>query len=99
MGRTLGQQVVVENVAGAGGTAGAKRLAAADPDGYTLLIHHLALAAAPSLYENLGYDTGRRPSRPSAWSTPGRWSWPARLRWRRPTARPSSPMPRRMPTS
>src|SRR5688572_12100910 len=57
MGRTLSQQVVVENVAGAGGTAGAKRLASADPDGYTLLIHHLALAAAPSLYGNLGYDT------------------------------------------
>lgn len=57
MGRTLGQQVVVENVAGAGGTAGAKRLASSAPDGYTLLIHHLALAAAASLYANLGYDT------------------------------------------
>ncbi|WP_245974204.1 tripartite tricarboxylate transporter substrate-binding protein [Bosea caraganae] len=57
IGRTLSQQVVVENVAGAGGTAGAKRLASADADGYTLLIHHLALAAAPSLYSNLGYDT------------------------------------------
>lgn len=57
MGRTLGQTFVVENIAGAGGTAGAKRLAAAAPDGYTLLIHHLALAAAPSLYNNLGYDT------------------------------------------
>lgn len=57
IGRTLGQQVVVENVAGAGGTAGAKRLTSADPDGHTLLIHHLALAAAPSLYTNLGYDT------------------------------------------
>jgi len=57
MGRTLGQQVVVENVAGAGGTAGAKRLVASEPDGYTLLIHHLALAAAPSLYANLGYDS------------------------------------------
>ncbi|WP_439499790.1 tripartite tricarboxylate transporter substrate-binding protein, partial [Bosea sp. (in: a-proteobacteria)] len=57
MGRTLGQQVLVENVAGAGGTAGAKRLASAEPDGYTMLIHHLALAAAPSLYGNLGYDT------------------------------------------
>lgn len=57
MGRTLGQPVVVENVAGAGGTAGAKRLAASDPDGHTLLIHHLALAAAPALYGNLGYDT------------------------------------------
>lgn len=57
MGRTLGQQIVVENIAGAGGTAGAKRLVTAPPDGYTLLIHHLALAAAPSLYSNLGYET------------------------------------------
>lgn len=57
MSKTLGQSVVVENVAGAGGTAGAKRLAAADPDGHTILIHHLALAAAPALYANLGYDT------------------------------------------
>lgn len=57
MGRTLNQQVVIENIAGAGGTAGAKRLVSADPDGHTLLIHHLALAAAPSLYANLGYDT------------------------------------------
>lgn len=57
IGRTLGQQVVVENVAGAGGTAGARRLATAEPDGHTLLIHHLALAAAPALYSNLTYDT------------------------------------------
>ena len=57
MSKTLGQSVLVENVAGAGGTAGAKRLAAAAPDGHTLLIHHLALAAAPALYGNLGYDT------------------------------------------
>lgn len=57
MGRTLGQQVIVENVAGAGGTAGARRLASAEPDGHTLLIHHLALAAAPALYNNLTYDT------------------------------------------
>jgi tripartite-type tricarboxylate transporter receptor subunit TctC len=57
MGRTLGQQVIVENIAGAGGTAGAKRLVSAEADGHTLLIHHLALAAAPALYSNLGYDT------------------------------------------
>jgi tripartite-type tricarboxylate transporter receptor subunit TctC len=57
MGRTLGQQVVIENVAGAGGTAGAKRLVASAADGHTLLIHHLALAAAPALYANLGYET------------------------------------------
>ncbi len=57
MSRTLGQQVVIENVAGAGGTVGAARLARAEPDGHTLLIHHLALAAAPALYKNLPYET------------------------------------------
>jgi tripartite-type tricarboxylate transporter receptor subunit TctC len=57
MGRTLGQTVTVENVAGAGGTAGAARLASAPADGHTLLIHHLALKAAPALYNNLRYDT------------------------------------------
>ncbi len=57
MSATLGQQVVVENVAGAGGTAGAARVAKAAPDGYTLLIHHVALTAGASLYKNLPYDT------------------------------------------
>jgi tripartite-type tricarboxylate transporter receptor subunit TctC len=57
MSQTLGQQVIIENVVGAGGTVGAARLARAAPDGYTLLIHHLALTAAPSLYNNLTYDT------------------------------------------
>lgn len=57
MSNTLGQQVVIENVAGAGGTTGAARVAGAPADGYTLLIHHLALAAGASLYSNLRYDT------------------------------------------
>ncbi len=57
MSQTLGQQVIVENVAGAGGTTGAARVAKADPDGHTLLIHHLALAAGPALYKGLAYDT------------------------------------------
>jgi len=57
MSQTLGQQVVIENVAGAGGTAGAARVAKAEPDGHTLLIHHLALPAGPALYKNLAYDT------------------------------------------
>lgn len=57
MSKTLGQQVVVENVAGAGGTSGAARVAAASNDGYTILIHHLALKAAPALYASLKYDT------------------------------------------
>jgi tripartite-type tricarboxylate transporter receptor subunit TctC len=57
MSQTLGQQIIIENVVGAGGTLAATRVARAAPDGYTLLIHHLALAAAPSLYSSLTYDT------------------------------------------
>jgi tripartite-type tricarboxylate transporter receptor subunit TctC len=57
MADNLGQQIVIENVAGAGGTAGAARVAKSAPDGYTLLVHHLALAAGASLYSNPGYDT------------------------------------------
>ncbi len=56
LGRTLGQQIIVENVAGAGGTLGADRAAKAAPDGYTLLTHHSGLPAAPALYANLKYD-------------------------------------------
>lgn len=57
MSRSLGEQVIIENVVGAGGTIAAGRVARAAPDGYTLLIHHLALVAAPSLYASLPYDT------------------------------------------
>ena len=57
MSRTLGQQIVVENVAGAGGTAGTERVAKAAPDGYTILLHHSGITAAPALYSNLRYDT------------------------------------------
>jgi tripartite-type tricarboxylate transporter receptor subunit TctC len=57
MGERLGQQFIVENVAGAGGTTGAARLARAAPDGHTILIHHIALPAGASLYRNLPYDT------------------------------------------
>lgn len=57
LGRTLGQQIVIENVAGAGGTSGSERVAKAAPDGYTMLLHHQGITAAPSLYDNLRYDT------------------------------------------
>jgi tripartite-type tricarboxylate transporter receptor subunit TctC len=56
MGRDLGQTVVVENVGGAGGTLGADRVAKARPDGYTLLLHHIGMATAPTLYRRLPYD-------------------------------------------
>jgi tripartite-type tricarboxylate transporter receptor subunit TctC len=57
MSKLLGQQIVVENVGGAGGTLGAARVARAAPDGYTLLINHLGLASAATLYRKLPYDT------------------------------------------
>jgi tripartite-type tricarboxylate transporter receptor subunit TctC len=57
MSKDLGQQVIVENVGGAGGTLGAGRVASADPDGYTLLLHHIGMATSATLYRNLAYDT------------------------------------------
>lgn len=56
MGRELGQQVVVQNVGGAGGTLGATQVAKAPADGYTLLLHHIGMSTAPALYENLAFD-------------------------------------------
>ena len=56
MSKTLKQQVIVENVVGAGGTIAANRVAKASPDGYTLLLHHIGHSTAPALYRNLPYD-------------------------------------------
>lgn len=52
----LGQQVLVENVVGAGGTLASSRVSTSAPDGYTLLIHHVGMSTAPALYDNLDYD-------------------------------------------
>src|SRR5436190_3603395 len=56
MSKTLKQQVIVENVLGAGGTIAANRVAKSAPDGYTLLIHHIGHSTAPALYRKLPYD-------------------------------------------
>jgi tripartite-type tricarboxylate transporter receptor subunit TctC len=57
MSESLGQAVVVENRAGAGGTIGADWVSKAKPDGYTLLLGSVSnLAMAPSLYGSLPYD-------------------------------------------
>ncbi len=65
LARTIGQKitestgtsVLVENIAGAGGTVGADRVAKAAPDGYTLLMGHVGtLAVAPLVYPHLPYD-------------------------------------------
>lgn len=55
----LGQSIVVENRAGAGGTTGAAFVSKADPDGTTLLVNSSAHTIAPSLYPNLGYHPAR----------------------------------------
>src|SRR3982075_3340619 len=60
MARTLGQQMVIENVGGAGGTLGSARVATAQPDGYTLLAGSMGShVAAPVLTPNLKYDSER----------------------------------------
>src|SRR4249919_1168480 len=56
MSRTLGQQIIVQNVSGAGGTTGSTRAMRADPDGYTILMGQMGThAASVALYPNLAY--------------------------------------------
>jgi tripartite-type tricarboxylate transporter receptor subunit TctC len=56
MSTSLKQQIIVENVGGAGGTIAASRVAKAPPDGYTILIHHIGISTAPALYRKLPYN-------------------------------------------
>jgi tripartite-type tricarboxylate transporter receptor subunit TctC len=60
MGRALGQQFVIENRPGAGGTLGARAVAKATPDGYTLMVGHSGVfGVAPALYADPGYAPQR----------------------------------------
>ncbi len=56
MRRSLGQEVLVVNVGGAGGTIGTTRVAQAKPDGYTILLGHVGQATMSSLYKSLPFD-------------------------------------------
>lgn len=56
MSEVLGQQIVVQNVTGAGGTLAATQVANAAPDGYTVFIHHIGMSTAPTLYRSLPFD-------------------------------------------
>jgi tripartite-type tricarboxylate transporter receptor subunit TctC len=56
MRRSLGQEVIVVNVGGAGGTIGTTRVAQAKPDGYTILLGHVGQSTMSSLYKSLPYD-------------------------------------------
>jgi tripartite-type tricarboxylate transporter receptor subunit TctC len=60
MSKTLAQPVVIENVGGAGGTLGSARVAAAAPDGYTLVAGSMGShVSAPALTPNMKYDSAR----------------------------------------
>ncbi|CAN7674209.1 Bug family tripartite tricarboxylate transporter substrate binding protein [Bosea sp. LjRoot237] len=57
MSRTLGQQVVIENTAGAAGTTGAARVAKAAPDGHTILVGPMStMSFSPALYPKLTFN-------------------------------------------
>lgn len=57
MSASLGQQLVVENKAGASGTVGQAQVAAAEPDGYTIMIHSSSHTVSPSTFAKLPFDT------------------------------------------
>ena len=56
MAAELGGEIVVQNVEGAGGTVAAEQVANAEPDGYTVLMHHIGMSTAPTLYPDLAYN-------------------------------------------
>jgi tripartite-type tricarboxylate transporter receptor subunit TctC len=56
MAEELGVEIVVQNVEGAGGTVAAEQVANDEPDGYTVLMHHIGMSTAPTLYPDLPYD-------------------------------------------
>jgi tripartite-type tricarboxylate transporter receptor subunit TctC len=56
MAAELGVEIIVQNVEGAGGTVAAEQVANAEPDGYTVLMHHIGMSTAPTLYPDLAYD-------------------------------------------
>jgi tripartite-type tricarboxylate transporter receptor subunit TctC len=57
MAEHLKQQMLIENMGGAGGTIAINKAAKAKPDGYTLLLYHIGMATSPALYRKLPYDT------------------------------------------
>lgn len=56
MTRTLKQQIIIDNRAGAGGTIGAGIVAKAKPDGYTALLYHIGMSTSPALYRKLTFN-------------------------------------------
>jgi len=57
MSKSMGQPIVIENKAGAGGTIAAGQVAKGEADGYTVLVHSSGHALNPAIYSTIGYDT------------------------------------------
>lgn len=57
MGQSMGQQLVIENKAGASGTIGQAQVAAAAPDGYTIMVHSSSHTVSPHTFNKLPFDT------------------------------------------
>ena len=57
--KPLGQTVIVDNAAGAGGAIGANKVAKAPADGYTLLVHHIGMATMPTLLRSIPFDVAK----------------------------------------
>ena len=78
----LKQSFIVEDVGGGGSIIGSEKVARAAPDGYTLLVCNLQIAANVSLYENLPFDTVKTFT-PVMLINRNLWSWSAAKRLRR----------------
>src|SRR5262245_7666384 len=93
MARTLGQQFIIENVVGAGGTTGSLRAMRARPDGYTILMGHIGTHAfSVSLYPRASGSDGSARRGSSTWSGSSRLT-PRVLRWNSATATPAATTP------
>ena len=57
LSKTFGQNFIVENITGGGTIIASNKVAKADPDGYTLLLHNLQISANPTLFKTLPFDT------------------------------------------
>ena len=110
MSKTLGQQIVIENRGGAGGSIATRQVAKSAPDGYTLGLGGTGtLAINPTLYGNVGYDPRKdfAPDRADRHQRAGRVRAPVAAgahdpradRARQERARASSPMPRPAPAA
>jgi len=69
MGKSLKQQLIVENVSGRAAPSPWRAPPRRRPDGYTVLLHHIGMSTAPSLYRTLSFDPLKDSSTSARWPT------------------------------